>query len=313
MKKRFVSMALSIAMVLAMAVVPASAADANDGLKEGISPIVDKVSEFLDNSSTTQTIVVSEQEFIDQMLASKTVTREDLNADLAEKASRSEDSLKQDGYNEEQISIITSYQEKDDAYNHIFVENGRSASNSKLTFRYGLAGNNTRRDITIAYDIMWTTCPFWTFTDSFGVGWIAADSMSKKIMTKIDSCMAVVQYYDHNEEHAYLYRDVEMNDFSNCVIIGNPIMGSANGNYGKHIGGVTEISTQSGSYNIDTIQLFVAYAHTLMSISFNWEVSLGFDISDYGISFSPSIHVTQEIMTQDKHTFKYNSQDCIIA
>lgn len=104
-----------------------------------------------------------------------------------------------------------------------------------------------------------------------------------------------------------------MNDFSNCVIIGNPILGSADGNYGKHISGVTEISTQSGSYNIDTIQLFVAYGHTLMTFSFDWQVSLDFEISDIGISFGPSLDVTQEIMAQDKHTFSYDSEGSIVA
>ncbi len=125
--------------------------------------------------------------------------------------------------------------------------------------------------------------------------------------------MAQVNYYTVDGEYAYLYRDVEMNDFSNCVIIGNPILGSANGNYGKHIGGKTEISTQSGSYNIDTIQIFVAYGHTMMTFDLSWDVSLSFDISDIGISFGPSIDVEQEIMAQGKHTFKYNAQGDIVA
>ncbi len=308
--------ALAIALCMSISLISsASAVDNNDGLKKGISPITEDVSAFLDNSPTTQTMVVSERQIIDQMLADATITRSDLNNDLFALASQTEDSLSKMGYSKEQIELISSYEEGEDAYTHIFesAPGARSAADADVTFRYGLAGNNTRRDLTIAYDMKWSDCPFWTFTDSFGVGWIATDSMSKEVITKIDSCMAQVNYYTVDGEYAYLYRDVEMNDFSNCVIIGNPILGSANGNYGKHIGGKTEISTQSGSYNIDTIQIFVAYGHTMMTFDLSWDVSLSFDISDIGISFGPSIDVEQEIMAQGKHTFKYNAQGDIVA
>ena len=45
-------------------------------------------------------------------------------------------------------------------------------------------------------------------------------------------------------------------------------------NYGKHISGITEVSTQSDSYNMDTIQVFVAYAHTTMTVDISWDISL---------------------------------------
>lgn len=316
--RKILACALALCLCISISI-PASAAEVeakvDNSLKVGTSPLLEDVSTFLDNSATTQTIVVSEREIINKMLENKTITREELNADLSALASKSEENLRQCGYNDKQIEIIKSYKAGEDAYNHFFApqSGARSTFDADVTFRYGLAGSNTRRDITIAYDMQWSDCPFCTFTDSFGVGWVAADSMSHAVATKIDSSMATVNYYSVDGEYAYLYRDVEMNDFSNCVVIGNPILGSANGNYGKHIGGVTEISTQSDSYNIDTIQLFVAYGHTMLTIDFSWEVSLSFDISDVGISFGPSLDVTQEIMAQGKHTFRYNSQDVIVA
>ncbi|MGL5254297.1 MAG: hypothetical protein ACRC9L_04830, partial [Brevinema sp.] len=74
-----------------------------------------------------------------------------------------------------------------------------------------------------------------------------------------------------------------------------------------------EISTQSGSYNIDTIQLFVSYGHTIISLNVNGDVTLDFTLTDSSVSFGASLDVTQDIMAEDKHTFKYNSQDVIEA
>ena len=56
----------------------------------------------------------------------------------------------------------------------------------------------------------------------------------------------------------------------------------------NHISGITEVSTQSDSYNMDTIQVFVAYAHTTMTVDISWDISLGVDIADSSISFSLS-------------------------
>lgn len=51
--------------------------------------------------------------------------------------------------------------------------------------------------------------------------------------------------------------------------------------------------------------MFVAYAHTMFTLDFSWEVSLGFDITNTAISFSVSPDVTQEMMVQDHHTFHH--------
>ena len=56
----------------------------------------------------------------------------------------------------------------------------------------------------------WSSCPVFTFTDSFGVGWIAADSSSHEVITKTDSSIASVQYYTVEGQNAGLYRDIAM-------------------------------------------------------------------------------------------------------
>lgn len=62
---------------------------------------------------------------------------------------------------------------------------------------------------------------FFTFTDSFGIGWIAADSNSYEIVTKTDSSMAQVNYYTVSGNNAGLYRNVTMDTSENGVVIGN--------------------------------------------------------------------------------------------
>lgn len=308
--KKCISMLLSLVMVLALAV-PAYAAGENNALRKGVSPVLQDVSTFLDNSTSVQTISISEHDLVTQLLKSNAITKEDLNNELNALSLKSYSELEQRGYSKEQIDVIKSYRMGEDAFSHVYrtSPNTRSASifDAEVSFRFGLAGTNTQKDIRIAYDITWSECPFWALTDSFGVGWIAADEDSKLVMTQIDYSEATVQYYDPDtDEYAGLYRNVTMNDFSNCVVIGNPIMGSANGNYGKRIGGYTEISTQSGSYNIYTIQIFVAYGHTMISGTLASEVSLGWSKSETAITFVPSVEVTQEMMVQDKHTFLYS-------
>lgn len=144
--------------------------------------------QLLDNSSNTQTIVASECEILDEMIAEKVITREDLNSDLLELSNDSEKELKSAGYNDSQIILIKNYDGESDALEYIST-NARSATstytNPTLTFRYGLAGsNNTKKKVRVAFDITWSACPFFTLTDSFGIGWIVADSNSYELATK---------------------------------------------------------------------------------------------------------------------------------
>lgn len=315
--KKVLSTILSLAMVFAMSVTAfAATPEDTNALKSGTATVANEACEMLDTMPTTQTIATTEREMIEGMLEDGSITRADLNQEFSELAQEPVDELQEKGYTDTQISIITSYEEGEDAFNHIFNPNpytrAAAQSGAEVTFRYGLAGSNTRKSLTIAYDMMWSECPMFTFTDSFGIGWITADSGSYEIVTKTDSAAAQVQYYDPSTEtYANLYRDVTMDKSENGVVVGTPIMGSASGNYGKHISGVTKVSTQSGSYNIDTIHLFVAYAHTTLAFTFDWEVMLEWEKVSAAISFIP--RPRQEIIAQGDHTFRYNSQSVITA
>lgn len=310
--KKLISLLLTIVMVLTLSPIAfAKDNSISSELKNGSSPLLAQVSEMLDEFTTTQTVVVSEKSMVEQMLVNNEITRAELDEKLTTLSEQTETALQDMGYNEKQISVIKAYSQGEDAFNHVFSPETR-ASGATLRFRYGLAGANTKKAITIVYDMLWSECPFFTFTDSFGIGWIAADADSHEVVTKTDSTMAQVYYYDSaTEENAHLYRNVEMDKSENGVVVGVPIIGSAGGNYGKHIGGVTEISTQSDSYNIQTIHLFVSYAHTTIAVTLDWAVALEWKKVSGAISFLP--HPRQKIIVQGDHTFKYNSQDVLEA
>lgn len=303
--KRLTKNLASLCMSISLLVIPVQAFAASGSA-------INLADEILSKSTNTQEIIVSEKEMVDDLLRSGTITKTDLNAQLARLSMQSEASLKQEGYNDTQIGLIKSYDLKMDAYNHIFKQGSRASSESaKLTFRYGLAGSNNKKTVKIAYDMKWSSCPVFTFTDSFGVGWIAADSSSHEVITKTDSSIASVQYYTVEGQNAGLYRDIAMDKSANNIVIGNPILGSANGNYGKHISGVTQVSTQSESYNMETIHVFVTYAHTTITIRPGVNVSLTYKKAEGIITFEP--RVTQSVMAKGDHTFRYNAQGDIVA
>lgn len=311
--KKILGLFLSLIMVICLTSNAFAAENDTKDLVYGNAFAVEEASSMLDDLTNTQEFVVSEKEIVSQMLSEKIKTREDLNEELGELSKQNLSELTKKGYNESQIEKIKNYEIGEDAFNYLFSDENYSlrSNGAQVTFRYGLAGANTRRNITIAYDMKWSSCPFFTFTDSFGIGWIAADSNSYEIVTKTDSSMAQVNYYTVSGDNAGLYRNVTMDTSENGVVVGAPIIGSANGHYGKHIGGITKISTQSNSYNIDTIHLFVAYAHTTIAVSLDWDVMLEWNKVSGAINFIP--RPRQDIISQGDHTFRYNSQGDIVA
>ena len=110
-----------------------------------------------------------------------------------------------------------------------------------------------------------------------------------------------------------LYSDVNIDTSKNGVVICTaPLLNHADtSTYGKHISGIINISTQSDSNNIDTVQIYVAYAHTTVKATFDWEVSLDFDKIGMSISFIPQPRTT--IIAEGHATFWYNSQDFEVA
>ena len=307
--KKLISTLLAIIM-LVFTTFPAFASENTAFLQP--PKTVDEVSELLDNLDNTQILVSSEKTMIDNMLKNNAITRRELNEQLTTLSQRSELDLRNEGYNEKQIGIIKSYEDGEDAYEHVFgTKNKASRADATVEFRYGLAGSNTRKDIGIAYDMTWSSCPFFTFTDSFGIGWIAADSNSYEVITKINSSTGEIRFATTDESYTGEYRDVSMNTSSSNVVTGNPVIGSAGGSYGKRIGGYTQISTQSNSYNIDTIHVFFAYAHTTIKPTASASVTIGWKKLDGTIAFSAN--ASQELIVSGDHTFRYSDQGEIVA
>lgn len=306
--KKLTSVLLSLTLVFALSV----PAFASENLSNGQATTITEAEHMLNSLRNTTSVIATEREMVTDMLANNDITRQELNQRLANLSQESEEDLRQDGYNTSQIEVIKSYNENEDAYNHVFGSNTRAArADATVEIRYGLAGSNTQRDIGIAYSITWSACPFFTFTDSYGIGWIAADSSSYEIMTKTNSASGQVQYYTVSGSNANLYRDISMNTSSNSIVTGNPILGSAEGNYGKRMGGYISLSTQSGSSNISTIQVYVAYAHTTIKPSLSASVTIGWKKVTGAISFSAKS--SQSLLAQGHHTFKYSDQGEIVA
>ena len=315
--KKFIAIVLGLSLTMSLSV-PGYAIESpqHQMNSENDSQLSARVSYILDNETTTQTITVSEHDYIQSMLDEGAITYSDLNTKLGILSDKTTSELQEIGYNSDQIDIIKNYTKGSDAYSYIHDNLDSRASSAELTFRYGLAGHNDRRGVTIAYHMTWSKCPFWTFPDCFGVGWLAADSASHSLAMSIDSdsieCEAVYYYSAYNKP-ANIRKTVEINDFSNTVILGYPKMSDGNASYAKTISGVVDINTQSLSNNIDTVQLFVAYGHTTLVFGLDVDVSLGFNITDTAISFTPNVKTSQELIVSDHHTFKYNSTGDITA
>lgn len=59
-------------------------------------------------------------------------------------------------------------------------------------------------------------------------------------------------------------------------VVGTPVIinHQNTSTYGKHISGTVGVGTQSNSSNMETIQIFVAYAHSTVSVTFSADVAL---------------------------------------
>ena len=98
--------------------------------------------------------------------------------------------------------------------------------------------------------------------DSFGIGWIAADSSSHQLATKTASAVGEVSYcYASTGNSAGLSSSVDMDTSQSGGVVGTPVIinHQNTSTYGKHISGTVGVGTQSNSSNMETIRIFVAY------------------------------------------------------
>ena len=139
----------------------------------------------------------SEKDMIEEMLSSGELTPQDLKQHLLELAEQPSSVLVERGFSESQIAIIEEYDGIEDAFDYLYAPNERTGiarSSATVKFLYGLAGSGSRQKVTIAYDIKWSERPIYVGIDSFGIGWIAADSSSHQLATKTASAVGEVTY-----------------------------------------------------------------------------------------------------------------------
>lgn len=134
---------------------------------------------------------------------------------------------------------------------------GIARSSATVKFLYGLAGSGSRQKVTIAYDIKWSERPIYVGIDSFGIGWIAADSSSHQLATKTASAVGEVSYcYASTGNSAGLSSSVDMDTSQSGGVVGTPVIinHQNTSTYGKHISGTVGVGTQSNSSNINIVK-----------------------------------------------------------
>lgn len=185
------------------------------------------------------------------------------------------------------------------------------SSGAYVTFRYGLAGSNTKKNMLIAYDITWSKIPLISLTDSFGIGFIAADSNNNEQMTETLSAMGQVQYYSTPSGTYKGTGNVAIDTFTNGLVTGTFPMTYGNDGYAKHISGIVNIQSQSETYTMQSLQIFVAYAHTSFRVTVNPKFTLVGKKLTGSVVFTPQQF--QSLLVSDHHKFWYYSQDVIVA
>ncbi len=269
---------------------------------------IDEINRILEASSTTQTIVVSEIEMIEQMIAKGVITEEQLNHEMQKLSAASFAELRNKGYTNSQIESIKDYDASMDALN--YIKSG--SQEAYVTFRYGLAGSdNTKKAVRIAYDIIWSKVPLFCFTDGFGIGWIATDKDSKELATIVTEVVSTGMVYSVDGSEWIGTREATLDTNTPGIVAGEIALGKADGNYVKRIGGMIMVETQAGSYNLETIRIFVAYAHSYLFIETGIGVAIDFEKVGLNITFSPKKR--QEMLIRDNHTFRYSDLDIIEA
>ena len=191
---KLVGVSASIPILQSLPIASASATDLSDYplLKDGIFDFENTdITQYVDD---VQEVFGSEKDMIEEMLSSGELTPQDLKQHLLELAEQPSSVLVERGFSESQIAIIEEYDGIEDAFDYLYAPNERTGiarSSATVKFLYGLAGSGSRQKVTIAYDIKWSERPIYVGIDSFGIGWIAADSSSHQLATKTASAVVL--------------------------------------------------------------------------------------------------------------------------
>lgn len=225
---KLVGVSASIPILQSLPIASASATDLSDYplLKDGIFDFENTdITQYVDD---VQEVFGSEKDMIEEMLSSGELTPQDLKQHLLELAEQPSSVLVERGFSESQIAIIEEYDGIEDAFDYLYAPNERTGiarSSATVKFLYGLAGSGSRQKVTIAYDIKWSERPIYVGIDSFGIGWIAADSSSHQLATKTASAVGEVSYcYASTGNSAGLSSSVDMDTSQSGGVVGTPVI-----------------------------------------------------------------------------------------
>lgn len=301
--KRLLALVLSLAMVMGFNVT-ASAKEVSD---DTWCSTPEEISKFLESTNTLQTVVVSEMDMIDNSVKNG-VDKEVYREMLVNLKNKQSTKLTMLGFDDSKASVVKMYDETADPVEFI---RANALATASLTVKYGLAGSDiNKRTTRIAYETIWSSSPHFMMTDQVVIGWVMADKDSFTVNSKVDSYDTFVSYhYILNDKN---WRTDTPN--TNCDInylATNFGMGSSpdTTDYAKKTSGRIELSTQSGSYNMETIQICIAYGHMTVAISPDFSISIDKNPISIGIKFSTGISTEAKLI----HTFRWNDYSSVIT
>jgi len=308
MKKNF-SRTLSLFVVLILTInmkVPVKA----ENKEQLVTP--QEISNFLDNCENTQEIIITEKEAL-QIMCQSQEGRNQLNDDLRNLSQKPINELRQKGMRDKEIEIVKNYSGEQEDLN-TFINT--YASNVVFNLRFGLAGSDIdKRKTRIAYEGKWSKDPLSASLSSLqiAVAWTMADASSYYLSSKnnyISDCSARYAYTNGSYSRTdYFTPTTNLYDDNRYVADTKP--GTLySGEYLQAISGLIETSTQSDSYNMQTIKVAVAVAYPTYTASIS--PSLNFPLPGFKIdsgSFGITIERTMKELGSGIRTFRYYESD----
>lgn len=254
-----------------------------------------------------QTVTVSEMDMIDNHVrkgGDVTVYRDR----LLELQGMTTDDLHLMGMSDEEVKAVKNYDGISNPVEYIRVNQLASAT---ITAEFGLAGSDiSRKSTRIVCQTVWSEMPFFTFKDQVGITWLMADKNSKPLLAKIDSAESTVSYFKvSNDAFTRSVNVTGDKDYRYYVTKYKISSDAPISEYAKKTLSIVEISTQSGSSNMETIQVGIYYGHSTIVLEPSFSISPGTE-APFGVSISFSKGVDQLI--KKFHTFNWNDYTSVI-
>ncbi len=229
----------------------------------------------------------------------KYIKNYDYNKVLADLSKKDTKVLEKMGYSNYQIKKLKEYDGTIDAIDYL---QSYSLSNATLTLSFRPNFCNTK-SFYFNYNWLWSSPPIFQGTDIIAFTWVACTSSSSYISMKYDSTpWAYVHYYfEDNDTYFTSFTVNPTYAIGNCSLNIDMKKEVLDADFYPKIGeGYIELSTQSGSSNLYSIQILGAYGHSTITLF----PSVSFDTS--GVSLGISFAWTMEELSRGIRTYKYD-------